>query len=390
MDNLANQYKLSQYKNLINLNTSEKSEISLVQDLRCNKIYIKKVLSNYDKKVYEILKKLKNTNIPVIYDYFEMENRLIVIEEFINGNTLEETIEEKNILEEKKVIEHIISLCDILNEIHSLNPPIVHRDVKPSNIIITNEGVLKLIDFDVSRVYKINENRDTVILGTEGYAPPEQFGFTQTDCRSDIYSIGILMNVLTTGKHPREKENNGVLMDVIKKCTNLLADERYQNVRELKRDLEVKQSEIIKINIKKESSYENINSKDTKRIHNNIQKKKEIFGKEKIGLKNFNRMIPGFRTNKVWKKAVAIIWYLFLFIALFLYDEKNVSKSIYDNFVCVIMLLLIWLMYTNFLNVNRVLPIIKSGNLYKKIVGYILYTFVLIVVAGIVMQMGEK
>ena len=79
---------------------------------------------------------------------------------------------------------------------------------------------------------------DTHILGTKGYAPPEQFGFEQTDCRSDIYSVGVMLNVLTTGKHIKEELNEGKLKGIIKKCTNISPDNRYSNVKELKKALE--------------------------------------------------------------------------------------------------------------------------------------------------------
>ena len=179
-------YKLSLYKELTVINESDKSKIELVQNIVDNKIYVKKTLSNYKKGVFKELQKIDNIGIPKVYEVIEDEMILYVIEEFINGKTLEE-IQGEGVLSEDRVIEYGIKICEI-----------IHRDIKPSNIIVDNNGIVKLIDFDVSRIHKSDENRDTQILGTEGYASPEQFGFNQTDSRSDIYSIGVLMNVLTT------------------------------------------------------------------------------------------------------------------------------------------------------------------------------------------------
>ncbi len=96
----------------------------------------------------------------------------------INGKTLEE-IQGEGVLSEDKVIEYSIKICEILEVLHNLNSPIIHRDIKPSNIIVDTNGIVKLIDFDVSRIHKSDENRDTQILGTEGYASQSNLGLTK-------------------------------------------------------------------------------------------------------------------------------------------------------------------------------------------------------------------
>ena len=199
MDSLIMEFKLSCYEELTKLNENKKSKIYLVRNKVDSKIYIKKVLTNYNLRIYEVLKENNLNNIPKIYEIFQEDNTLIVIEEYINGNTLKEILDREGIINEYKVIDYIITLCNTLDKLHNLNSKVIHRDIKPSNIIISNDNILKLIDFDVSREYKENKSEDTVIQGTEDYAPPEQFGFIQTDERSDIYSTGILINVLTTG-----------------------------------------------------------------------------------------------------------------------------------------------------------------------------------------------
>ena len=119
----------------------------------------------------------------------------------------------------------LIELCDALDALHSAK--IVHRDIKPSNIIITKDEHIKLIDFDASRIEKVVKDRDTQILGTEGFAPPEQFGFSQTDSRSDIYSFGVTMNLLLG-------ENSAPFNKIIKKCKALDPDDRYDSISAVK------------------------------------------------------------------------------------------------------------------------------------------------------------
>lgn len=369
MKGLAEEYKLSLYETLIELNNSSKSKVELVKDNN-NKIYIKKTLTHYNIKVYEKIRELENPHIPKIYELLEVNQSLIVIEEFINGQTLEEILNENKTLEEEKVIEYMIPLCDFLNSIHSLEPPIIHRDIKPANIIINNDGILKVIDYDASRFYKFKENTDTIILGTQGYAPPEQFGFTQTDSRSDIYSMGVLMNVLLTGSHPNEKQSQGILSAIIEKCTKILADDRYQSAMELKKAL------INKGNLKR---------KTTKRI----KKSEEIinynnsYTAENKGIFTY---IPGFRTKTAWKEAVAIIFYAFIIAALFIYDKPPTQEEIITNIIMVLFIMSIWLLCTNFMNIKSKLPLMKSESLLWRVVGHILYIFIEFLITGICMD----
>ncbi|RDY28213.1 serine/threonine protein kinase [Romboutsia weinsteinii] len=370
--NLDIEYSLSLYEELKSIYSSKKVEIILVQNVHDDRVYIKKILKEYTKDVYESLQNIRSIYTPKIYDIFEINDKLIVIEEFINGDTLQTILEEKGKLGEEVVIKYMISLCDVLDIIHNLDPPVIHRDIKPSNIIISNDNVLKLIDFDIARTYKDGENMDTTLLGTKGYASPEQFGFDQTDCRSDIYAMGIMMNVLSVGKHTKEEISTGVLNDIIKKCTSISANERYQNVVELKKDLENKISK--KINLSNSEPIQKKLLKKDSTKYDDIKK----YNEEKM-----IRKIPGFRRGNLLFMITSSMWYLFLIIGLFVF--KNQSEF-FANITVVVMLLALQLLYANFLNIRVKLPIIRSKNKAMKIFGYWLYSIVIFFIGGIILN----
>lgn len=189
------------------------------------------VLRSFSTKIdaYSELYKIKCDNLPLIYDVIDLDDGQIVLEEFIDGLTIEQVMQsgKYNYSGAKKVI---YSVCCGLCALHELG--LVHRDVKPENVIIDNNGRVVLIDFNASRKQSQN-SKDTVIMGTVGYASPEQLGLSQTDARTDIYAVGVLLNVMITGEHPSKKLARGKAKGIIKKCTLLNANERYKTVQKL-------------------------------------------------------------------------------------------------------------------------------------------------------------
>lgn len=150
-----------------------------------------------------LLRSLSFPNLPVVADLFENEGRPTLVMEFVPGQTLEERVHEANApLLEQQVLGYGIQLCRVLHYLHSCEPPIIYRDLKPSNIMLTPDGVLKLIDFGVARTHKKGKSKDTIAMGSAGYAPPEQYGKGQTDARSDIYALGATLLHLLTALPP--------------------------------------------------------------------------------------------------------------------------------------------------------------------------------------------
>ncbi len=156
------------------------------------------------KKKVGFLAGLKHINLPVMLDYFSLEHSEYIVTERVDGRDLEQIlVNSPEPLPEEQVIEWASQLCDALSHIHSQEPPIIHRDVKPQNIMQSTNNVIKLMDFGVARRYKVGKKQDTTPLGTPGYAPPEQYGKAQTDARSDIYALGVTLYVLLTKYDPQ-------------------------------------------------------------------------------------------------------------------------------------------------------------------------------------------
>ncbi len=193
-----------------------------------------KRLFDANPEIYRVISEIENVHIPKIYCVEKLENELFVAEEYVGGKTLDEYLKE-DAPEDVKKLEMMTQLCDALMALHTCKPPVIHRDIKPSNIIVTEDGVLKIIDFDASRQYKGEKNTsDTRLLGTIEYAAPEQFGYAQTDFRSDIYSTGVVFSELSMEEKVPFAKDWKRLVD---KCTNFSPENRYKNIPELKKDL---------------------------------------------------------------------------------------------------------------------------------------------------------
>ena len=151
----------------------------------------------------ELLRTLHHANLPVVAETFDHDGRPVLVMEYVPGQTLEARIREANApLLEQQVLAYGIQIARVLEYLHTRTPPIIYRDLKPSNIILTPEGVLKLIDFGVARTHKRGKSKDTVAMGSAGYAPPEQYGKGQTDARSDVYALGATLLHLLTNMPP--------------------------------------------------------------------------------------------------------------------------------------------------------------------------------------------
>lgn len=197
-----------------------------------------------------ILKKLNHPALPRIIDIEEDDENIYIIEDFIEGEPLDKQLQYRKRFDEATVIEWAKQICNILYYLHSQRPnPIIYRDMKPSNIIVSVDNIVKVIDFGIAREFKKDSGSDTSYMGTRGYAAPEQYGTSQTDARTDIYSLGVTMYHLLTGKSPNEppyefkplrvvdKSFSEGIEFIVNKCVQNNPANRYQDTMELLHDL---------------------------------------------------------------------------------------------------------------------------------------------------------
>ena len=180
-------------------------------------------------EVYQKLLSCSCRHLPTVLEVASAGERNLVVEEFIEGDTLGFLLRGALFSpEETRAIG--IQLCRALWVLHSMGA--VHRDIKPENVILRGADAV-LIDFDAARLHKPEHETDTQVLGTTGFAAPEQYGLSQSDTRTDIYSMGILINVMLTGEHPSRKLAEGRLGRVVERCTRVNPQKRYKNVLRL-------------------------------------------------------------------------------------------------------------------------------------------------------------
>lgn len=281
--NVTEQFLDFQYKKIETLD--EAQGICLVQDQLSMQIYVKRSLPVSMLEPLMVWKRIRHKNLVRVVEVYAAGNKCIVIQEYVNGQSLDELLRQQGTLEPEAAAVRIHELCGALRALHRNG--LVHRDVNPGNIRITENGILKLMDFDTVRRYG-GKKRDTMLLGTVGYAAPEQFGLDESDARTDIYAVGSLLNLMLTGKLPVDGlyAGNRHLQNIITKCTKLDKNERYADVDELERELACTGNGYL------------------------LQK---IYG-----------ALPGLRTDKtIWKIVATVVYFLwFSMICVILEDGK--------------------------------------------------------------------
>lgn len=255
------------YEILTEVGRGGMSIVYLARDNRLNKQWAVKEIKDDGKKSSatlikglereaNILKNVDHAVLPRIVDIINQDGTIYVVMDFIEGTTISDRLKKEGAQPQETVIEWGLQLASALDYLHNMNPPVIYRDMKPSNVMIKPEGGVKLIDFGTAKEYVVENNADTTALGTRGYAAPEQFGDSQgkgiynTDARTDIYNLGATLYHIVTGKNPCEppyeikpiREWNMALSSglekILLKCTQADPNDRYQNCAELMYDLE--------------------------------------------------------------------------------------------------------------------------------------------------------
>ena len=218
----------TEYDTLHVLKRSPRGTVSVVRHKKSGTRYVFRRYSGSG-EVYRRLLPVLCPHLPQIMEAAEQDGQTAVLEEYVQGDTLAELLMVAR-LTEREARQVTMQLCQALHVLHSMGA--VHRDVKPENVILRGSDAV-LIDFDAARIYKDESESDTQVLGTTGFAAPEQYGIFQSDERADIFSLGVLLNIMLTGKHPSREMAAGKMGRIVRKCTMTAPEQRYQSARAL-------------------------------------------------------------------------------------------------------------------------------------------------------------
>lgn len=342
------------YVELDEIKKTDWKRMTLVKSEINQLLYVKK---EYNDDCYELYQQIKNMNnhyFPAIEIVEKNQQKTIVIEQYINALTLDAYLLNHQI--SQKEARHIFSqICYAVKSLHDSKPPIIHRDIKPENIFIDQDRIY-LFDFDIARHFDDSKQQDTRILGSVGYASPEQFGFQQSDQRSDIYALGVLLNFILTKQMPNVYLYQGKETKIIEKAIKIDPEQRYQNIDELLYDF----TQLTQ--------------------HNNI----------------FNdiNQIPGFRNNSFIKKGLSLLGYSLL--AIFCFFVTVEGEPFYGivtwlyRIVVFLMLLAIIFLIGNYQNIQAKCLFSSSQNKFIKYFGmflsYCLFVFSEIIILAIILQ----
>lgn len=380
---LEEESRLSFYRELTVLD--EKKNIVLVQDIRNSELCVKKTLDIYSRDVYEQLASVRIEGVPAVKECVADDGKLIVVEEYVQGRSLKQVLDEQGLLNEEQAYDIAVQLADILVRLHQLEPAIVHRDIKPSNIIIEKNGHVNLIDFNAARHVNADKNEDTRMLGTVYFAAPEQFGFGQSDERTDIYGLGATINYIMTGDKPGAGIAECRFSDILKKCLMVDAKDRYQSAEELRVVLDMLNYSIVQDNRKKaETAFGKDNTISVVRTYRNIR---DIIVKmyRKYQKRNYDidtswrrYLLPGFRRLNVVYCLIALVWYaviVWMTITFAVTDSKTGipvtggELTMYKIAVFVLLFgMTMW--FGNYLNIRRKLPGMKKINVLSTILTF--------------------
>lgn len=305
-------------------------------------VFLLKKTGFEDVALYNRLKEIRHRNVASVFEVTTIDGCVYAVCEYVSGLSLSEYIENNGCLSDEEVKSIISSVCDGLSAIHEKG--IIHRDINPSNIMITESGDIKIVDFGISRFLKAGASSDTQILGTHGYAAPEQFGFRQSSPRTDIYAIGVLLNYLKTGCLPQKKLAGGVFEPVVLKCIEIDEKKRYQSASELKQ---------------------------------------AIAGKKAVKKNKFSAIfykIPGFREDNNVITAFSVCYYLFC-LFMFTAVERTGVEAFFGDYLA--MVFLFWVPYFLIWDIGHFSERLgfskrenKTANLIVRIAGAILSLFI--------------
>lgn len=343
--------QLSYYQTIATIN--EEHKVYVTQNINDKHIYVKKILDKYNPEVYENLFANHINGLPYIYELYQENDTLTVIEEYVSGNTLEELLNQNYKFSVDEIKKIAYQLCIILERLHNCNPSIIHRDIKPSNIILKTDGTVVLLDLNAAKHISTNKNEDTLLLGTKGYAAPEQYGFGTSSPQTDIYALGMVINTLMFGEFSHIAYENSELTKIIKKCIQLNPKDRYSSISQIRH--------IFKTN---------------------------DFNIEPVVDAPWKKFLPiGFRSLNPINMFMASAFYMFLaWLCLTLeVESQSLTILMIERISLLIIFLGVILISSNYLGIHKKLPLCRSKNNIIKIMGIIIYDYIYAVIMIVIM-----
>ncbi len=333
-------HNMSEYKELYHYDDKR----SLVMNEVTGDVRMMKRLTHFDEDVYAYLSSHRDDHVPLIYDYWKEDETLIVIEEVVQGNTFDIVINDRT-MPDKEKLKLFVELLEGLRFLHSADKPIIHRDLKPSNIMVTEKGEVKILDYDAAKIYKADSTGDTTNLGTAGIAAPEQYGFMQSDPRSDVYAVGKMLADAFPG--------NKKIQKIAAKASSFDPADRYANAGEL--------SDVL-----------------TGRISPGLILK-PLFPP------------PGFRTRKWWKILIAMFAYPFmLFIIFGVTSEKStMAENVETKIIFALMLFGVLDIWTSWTGLFDVMPFINHDNIFLRCLSKLVFSAVWLVLMCVILMFIE-
>ncbi|MGC6768608.1 serine/threonine protein kinase [Enterococcus sp. LJL51] len=373
---------LNGYRHIEELTAKENGPV-LVRSEKNQQFWVKKQYPIALRESLETLKQIRHINLPKIEEVFVEEKQLFLYEEYIHGTTLSDRIRSSEQMDTRQILELARDILAGLSELHKYG--VIHRDIKPSNIMITNDETIKLIDFDAVRIISGEKDTDTVQLGTVGFAAPEQFGFAETDQRSDLYSLGVVMNVCATLDYPKNKlTEEPLLKEIISKAVRIDPSDRYQTAEAMRAavitSLKLLDSVEARANEQLASTQNKTDFELPKPVSAPPKKQEserfdaQVFSTNKKKKQNFfSQYVPGFRTGQWWKKVLAVAFYAVSInqIVYIFSSSAETYEKILDLTDFFMIFIIPMMMYTNFLDFHRDLPLLSSDSQTKRVIGYV-------------------
>ena len=231
----AERLELSRYLDVCPLKTD--GSVMLTRDTRTGTLYVKKTMATCHRDVCRWLFERPVAGMPVIRFLADFGDCLILIEDYINGRTLQNRLDLEGPLPEEEAFRILRLVGETVSRLHALSPAVIHRDIKPENVLLSPDGGVWLTDLDAAKPLTAGQSRDTVLLGTAGYAAPEQYGFQGSGVATDVYALGVLLNVMLTGALPNARLAAGKAGKVVQKATRMDPENRYLSVRDMLSDI---------------------------------------------------------------------------------------------------------------------------------------------------------